>query len=328
MQIAVVIVTHRGGELLERCVAALGRQLLQPGRVRVVVSSAAPVRVPAAPPGAPWRVEAMYQGCNVGFAPSANLGMRGVEGPLLLLNDDTEADPALLSSLAAAVARDGAGIYQPCILLHQGEGRLDNAGHHLFPDGFNLCAGRGRALVPSAGPVGSFSGAAVLFTPEVLADVGLFDEDLDAFGEDVDLALRAVRRGYQIRVVPEARITHVLGASYGRISPRKIFLVERNRARLAARSLPLSALLVTPVTTPLRLGALGVAALLGRGPAASGGVQGAVATLAGALAGLRALPDALQKRRADAHRWRLGERAMLGHLWRHRVRLVDLGGRA
>ncbi len=327
MRVAVVIVTHFGGPLLARCVAALGQQTLPPARVRVVVSSASPVRVPEAPPGAPWRVEVLYQGCNVSFAPAANAGMRGLQDAVLLLNDDTEAEPELLVNLVSAAEAGGPGIYQPTILLAEGGGRLDNAGHHLFPDGFNLCVGRGRDMIPAPGEVGSFSGAAALFTPGLLEEVGLFDEDLGAFGEDVDLGLRAVRLGYRIRVVPEARIRHALGASYGRRSPRKVFLVERNRARLAARSLPLSALLLSPLTTPLRLGIMGAATLLGRGPAAGSGLGEALATIGGGLAGLGGLPGALRKRRADRARWRLGERAMLGHLWRHRVRLEDLGGK-
>lgn len=328
MRIAVVIVTHRGGALLARCVEALGRQRLQPARVRVVVSSAGPVPPPARPPGAPWEIETLYQGCNVGFARAANAGLRGLAEPALLLNDDTTPEPGLLAALAAAVAREGPGIYQPCILLEGGDGRLDNLGHHLFPDGFNLCVGRGRRLQPAAGEAGSFSGAAVLFTPDVLAETGLFDEDLEAFGEDVDLALRAVRRGYTIRVVPDARVAHALGATYGRSSPRKVFLVERNRARLAVRNLPLAAVLALPLSTPLRLGALALASAAGRGPGAGAGLSGAAATLAGELAGLAALPDAIRKRRADAPHWRRGEAAMLAHLWRHRVRLDDLGGRA
>lgn len=326
MAITVVIVTHRGGALLQRCVDALGAQTLAPGRVRVVVSSAGPVAPPRRPEGATWEPETLYQGCNVGFARAANAGLRGLDQPALLLNDDTTPEPGMLAALQAALDRHGPGIYQPCILLQDGDGRLDNLGHHLFPDGFNLAIGRGGTAIPAADEVGAFSGAAVLLSPEVLAAVGLFDEDLGAFGEDVDLSLRAIRLGFHIHAVPGARVAHALGATYGRVNPHKIFLVERNRARLALRSLPLAAVLALPLTTPLRLGALAAATLTGRGPASGAGLSGVLATLAGELAGLRHAPDALRKRHADARSWRLGERAMLRHLVGHRVRLSDLGG--
>ena len=56
----------------------------------------------------------------------------------------------------------------------------------------------------------------MLLTRELLEAVGPFDEDLEAFGEDVDLSLRARRRGFPLRYVPEARIEHALGRCIGR----------------------------------------------------------------------------------------------------------------
>lgn len=318
---AVVIVTHRGGSLLARCVSALADQTLAPSRVRVVVSSRELVAVPDG-------VEVDHLGENVGFARAANAGLRATGGPVVLLNDDTRPRPHFLERLAAAV--DGPGVYQPCILLGDGSGRLDNTGHRLFPDGFNLARGRGR---PDAGPaasergrVGAFSGAAVLFSAEVLTDVGLFDEALDAFGEDVDLSLRALRRGFAIRYVPDAEVLHDLGATYGRVSARKVFLVERNRIRAAVRSMPASALLTMPLWTAMRVGALGAAAASGRGIGADLGVSEMTAAMAGGLAGLAATPDAWRKRRSDRRDWALGELGMWRTLLRHRVRTEDLVG--
>lgn len=316
----VVVVTHRGGPLLAACVGALRQQSLPAERLRVVVSARDPV---ALPPG----LEVDHIGENVGFARAANRGLRALlGGPIVLLNDDTVAEPGFLAALAAAVDRPG--VYQPRILL-QGSDRLDNTGHRLFPDGFNLARGRGcppGAAATEAPDIGAFSGAAVLFTPEVLAQVGLFDEDLGAFGEDVDLSLRARRQGFPLRYVPGAVIHHALGATYGRAGGRKVYLVERNRVRLALRSLPWTAILTMPLWTTGRLSLMGGAALLGRGLGATAGPTGAAAALAGGLAGLAGTPGALRKRRADRQRWQLGEADMWRHLLQHRVRAADLWG--
>lgn len=329
MRLSALIVTHRGGPLLEACVRALARQTRPPDAVRVVVSNADPVPLPRQPDGVPWALEIVYHGCNAGFAAAANTGLRGLEGAIALLNDDTEADPGFLEALERATLAAGPGIYQPTILLMDGGGRMDNLGHRLFPDGFNLADGRGRAPQTAPPPTaGAFSGAAVLLTPEVLEAVGLFDESFEAFGEDVDLSLRAVRAGFQVRTTPEARIHHKLGASYGRVNPRKVFLVERNRVRLMLRNMPVTCVFVAPLATPARLAALLVARLNGVGVAAEADPRSALAALAGALAGLTWARDALEKRGADAAGWRLGELDMLRHLWRHRARLSDLGGTA
>jgi len=325
---AVVVVTWQGGALVERCVRSLQSQTLPPRQIMVVVTSADPT---LAPSGVDSRVTAG----PCGFARGANLGIQAVRplrGPhtdVVLLNDDTVADGRFIEQLVAARRTTGEGLYQPRILLADASGRLDNTGHRLFADGFNLARGRGRSdSTLHEAEAGAFSGAAVMITGGVLDDVGLFDEDLEAFGEDVDLSLRAVRRGYRVHYVADARIEHVLGASYGRADARKVFLVERNRMRVAVRSMPASALATMPLWTGLRLAGLGLAASTGRGIGADVGWRGVVATVAGTAAGLAALPDAIVKRRTDARRWALGERAMWGHLLRHRVRTEDLLGRA
>ncbi len=316
---AVVVVTHRGGPLLARCIEALRAQTQAPVAVRVVVSNDGPVPLPAG-------VEITHLGANPGFARAANAGLRAERArDVLLLNDDTAPAPGFVAALTAALAAGGPGIYQPHIVLADRPGHVDNTGHRLFPDGANLARGRGRLdRRGPAGDVGAFSGAAVLFSREVLDAVGLFDEDLEAFGEDLDLSFRATRRGFPVRYVPEARISHALGATYGRGGARKVFLVERNRVRAAVRSLPVSAVLAMPAWTGIRLAAQGAAALAGRGVGATAGPIGAAAAAAGTLAGLAAVPDALAKRRADRAHWTRGERAMWAHLLRHAVRPADL----
>ncbi len=310
---SVLIITWKGGELLQRCLDSVDAQSLRPTRVRVVLARP---RADLLPPG----VEALILDRQTDFAAAANAGLRELSGDVLLLNDDTEAHPELLAELHRARRAGGAGIYQPRILLADGSGRIDNLGHRLFFDGFNIARGRGQPD-PESLPqdtCGAFSGAAVLLCGEVLERVGLFDERLGAFGEDLDLSLRAVRQGYTIRLVPEARIDHQLGSSYGRTGLKKVYRVERNRALAAARSLPWTALVVSPLSTPSRLVRL---AMLGeRGPAAGLRAGAALATLGGAFAGVLGVPGALRRRREDRARWTRGEREMVGWLWAHRWR--------
>ncbi|MFM2245050.1 MAG: hypothetical protein RL071_1124 [Pseudomonadota bacterium] len=315
--------TAFGGPRLRACLASLARQ--DEPLERVLVAAARPTGVPIDP-----GVDVVCTPQAEGFARTANLGLRalGADGPVLLLNDDTVCDPQLSARLRAAVEARGEGIYQPRILLDDGTGRVDNSGHRLFLDGFNLARERGlqhaAARAPACGEVGAFSGAAALLTAAVLRETGGFDGDFGAFGEDLDLSLRARRLGFRVFFVEGAVVHHALGASYGRGGAAKSFWVERNRMRAAARSLPTSALLSMPVWTGARLCALGLAAALGRGIGAQAGPLGAVGAAAGGLAGLADLPSALRKRRADRGRWRAGEAEMWRHLLRHHVRPDDL----
>jgi len=315
-QLDVLIVTHRAGLLLAECVAAVQAQTWKAARVVVVVSSDAPVTLPQG-------VELIRTKGPMDFAPAANLGLSAVgERPVVLLNDDTRPDPQFLETLAAASTEPG--IYQPRILLE--DGTVDNTGHRLFWDGFNIARDRGALTLRSAERCGAFSGAAVLFTPEVLEEVGCFDEDFGAFGEDVDLSLRATRQGFPIHYVPEAIVTHRLGATYGRTNPRKIFLVERNRTRAAVRSLPLIALAAFPATSALRISVMGAAALTGKGLGAGAGIRGAAAAIAGMAAGVTGVPDAWSKRREDRSHWSADEVQMCRHMFEQRAPLRALFG--
>jgi len=244
------------------------------------------------------------------FAPAANLGLSRMEArPVVLLNDDTVLEPHFLEELAQAYT--GPGIYQPRIL--RPDGTIDNTGHLLFFDGFNIARDRGTRVARGAELCGAFSGAAVMFSPEVLAQVGLFDDDFGAYGEDLDLSLRAIRQGFTIQHVPNATVMHHLGATYGRTSSRKVFLVERNRTRAAIRSLPWGAIVSLPATSIFRFGIMGTAALRGRGLGASAGWKGAVAAIVGVAAGTMGAPDALIKRHRDRKQWARDGSAM----WRH-----------
>lgn len=313
--VCAVLSTLHGGPLLFRCVASLRAQ--EPAPAQIVVSMA------AGPVPCPEGVRVVVSQTRTHHASTANAGLQVAREPhLLVLNDDTCLQPGCLAALLAAWRTHGPGLYAPRIVL--GDGRLDNAGHGLYPDGFNRARGRALPDGPAfhtPGTVGAVSGAAFLAQREVLETIGSFDADFEAFGEDADLSLRAVRHGYTLRYVPLAVVEHALGASYGRDGARKIYRVERNRVRLAARSLPVTALLTQPLWTPLRWAAMAAGALTGTGVAAGvDPIPAATAAVAGTLAGLLHTPDALGKRRGDRPRWKRGEWDMIRFLWEERVR--------
>lgn len=58
-------------------------------------------------------------------------------------------------------------------------------------------------------------GAALLIRREVLETVGLLDEDLYTYFDDVDFCLRAKRAGWPTWYVPESRIIHLVGKTTG-----------------------------------------------------------------------------------------------------------------
>ncbi len=312
MRVAAIVVTHRGGPLLQDCIDSIRAQTRPVEELLVVVSNTElAVDAPS-----------LQLGENVGFARAANAGARSTQGEVLLLNDDTRLDTQCVERLVDAWR--GIGVYQPRIQLADGSGRLDNVGLGFLPDGSVWARGRNGPDTPMQGALGSFSGAAALMAREAWHSLGGFDERMGSFGEDVDLSLRLHRRGVPIRPVPEALVLHHLGASWGRASTEKLRLIERNRVRAAVRSMPMSALLCLPVTTLVRYSILAGLAGRGRGPGAELPDGARLAALRGFIEGLGDAPTWLADRQRDRDSWTAGEWAMLKLMWHGRARWEDV----
>jgi GT2 family glycosyltransferase len=115
---------------------------------------------------------------------------------------------------------------------------VNNVGTDLLGDGFAVDRGYlqpddGR--FDTAADVFAWCGGGVLLRREYLDDVGLFDESLFMYCEDLELAWRGRARGWRYRYVPESVVRHVHAASSGRGSSLKQFYDERNRLLVLAR---------------------------------------------------------------------------------------------
>jgi len=75
------------------------------------------------------------------------------------------------------------------------------------------------AVVPptpsEASAVDWVSGASMLLRVAMLEKIGLLDEGLYTYFDDIDICLRAKRAGWETWFVPESRIVHLEGASTG-----------------------------------------------------------------------------------------------------------------
>lgn len=117
-------------------------------------------------------------------------------------------------------------------------GIVYNAGSELSSDDFGVDRGY---LQPDDGrfdlvaEVFAWCGGAVLLRREYLDDVGLFDERLFLYYEDMDLSWRGRERGWSYQYVPESVVSHVHAATSIATSPRTRILIESNRLLVLAR---------------------------------------------------------------------------------------------
>jgi GT2 family glycosyltransferase len=188
-------------------------------------------------------VDLIRTGVNLGFAGGNNVGIRralerGADW-VLVLNNDAVAEPGIADALAAAAAaRPDAGLLA-CKILDEAGDAVQYAGATYRPRlGYS-----GR--VATEGPdelrdVGRADGAAVAVSREALGRVGLLDESLYLYVEDVDWSLRAREAGFAVVFVPDARVRHKgSAASGGSVSTTNLYYDTRNTIAVCERHAPL-----------------------------------------------------------------------------------------
>jgi GT2 family glycosyltransferase len=195
------------------------------------------------------RVRLIENGANLGVGEGYNVGLReGVRAGadwIFLLNNDIVADPGLLSRMVdAALADPRVGILGPKTYFFSAPDTFWYAGGRV-----NLFTGvishRGirevdRGQYNRVEDTGYVNGCAMLISRSVVDAVGYMDPAFHpAYGEDADYSLRALRAGFRLLYVPEAKLWHRVSASSGggatplktRLKVEHNFLLLRRYAR-------------------------------------------------------------------------------------------------
>ena len=92
-------------------------------------------------------------------------------------------------------------------------------------------------------------GCGGMFRKAVFDEIGLFDEDFFAYGDDAEIGIRARLAGWSCYYVPKAVLYHKNPESTGQYSPFKAFYVERNRFWITIKYFPLAVLALSPFFT-------------------------------------------------------------------------------
>lgn len=154
---------------------------------------------------------------NSGFAGGCNIGIRDalVRGAdyVVLLNNDTVVAPDFLEALVRVAQSDkSVGITGGKVLCYELPELIWFAGGVInYRTGRTPIRGSGEAdkgQFNEIAKVDWISGCFIFVSREVLQDVGMLDERFFFGWEDVDLCVRAARKGYKVLFVPESKIWH------------------------------------------------------------------------------------------------------------------------
>jgi GT2 family glycosyltransferase len=271
---------------------------------------------------------------NRGFCAANNQGIAMARGAFVaLLNNDAEADPGWLKALRRVLEqRPEVGMAASKILVYENPRRIDKAGHLIYPDGQN----RGRGMgAPDDGRYDQLEealwpdGCAAMYRKQMLDQIGGFDEDFFAYGDDAELGLRARIAGWKCMYVPDAVARHHRGQTLGLESTRRLELIERNRVLLAVKLFPWSLLWRNGLYYAARLAAGVWAAVKGKGetllfPGWKGKLRMAGALISGDFQAVLLAPSMLRKRRDIRKIRKLSPRDVRLLLKRYRISLREL----
>ncbi len=236
----IIIPNYNGLKFMEPCFAALDKQTCRDFSLLVVDNGSTDGSVE-------WlkenQVPSIFLSENTGFSGAVNVGIREAKTPyVILLNNDTEPEPAYVEELVRAMDRSEKifSVSSKMIQLYQKD-KMDDAGDMYTVLGWAYQRGVGR---PSRkyrrfSRVFSACAGAAIYRREVFEKIGFFDEMHFAYLEDLDIGYRARLAGYDNVYCPKAVVYHVgSGTSGSKYNSFKVRLAARNNIYLNYKNMP------------------------------------------------------------------------------------------
>lgn len=246
--VSIVVVNYNGMAHLPALFESLARQTRRDFELVVVDNGSRDGSLDfleAAASAGPLAVTLIRNATNLGFAPACNQGIAATRSPwVVMLNNDTRPEPEWLEWLTAPMAQPDPtlGMVASKLLRAQQPDQIDSAGIALDWTGIAWDWRGGERDDPGeteAVEVFGPCGGAALYARRMLDAIGGFDEDYFAYLEDVDLAWRARLAGWRCLLQPQARVLHAHSGTLGDASPRKRYLLARNKVWLLVKNYPM-----------------------------------------------------------------------------------------
>jgi len=234
-KVAVLVLNYNGKIHLKECFESLKEQTYENYEVYLVDNASSDDSIEYTKRLFPW-VKIIAFNRNWGFAEGYNRAIKLMKTNLIaLLNNDTKVDKKWLEELVKAIVKDNKIIAVGSkILLYEDPRIINHAGAKITPIGGGFDIGflrcdKGKGESYRSKYVGAVCGAAMLVRRDLFLKIGGFDKHFFAYFEDTDFCWRAWLLGYKVLFVPSSIVYHKLGGSWGRKSPIKVYLGQKNR---------------------------------------------------------------------------------------------------
>ncbi len=245
--VSIIILAYNNRSFVNACLEAVSRQSWPSLEVLFVDNasrdgSAQAAREAMGRLALPGKVLALEK--NLGCAGGNNVGWRKARGEVILfLNPDTEMEFDCVERLTRPLLENSAYGMTGAKMYFPGGRLIQHAGGIVHPNGMTNHYGAGEedhGQCDEVREVAYVTGAALAMRRDVMKEIGGFDEDFfPAYYEEVDLCLRARRRGYRVMYIPDAVLIHHESVSVGQNSITLHRLFPRMRIRYLLKNLTL-----------------------------------------------------------------------------------------
>ncbi len=239
-RVAVIIPNWNGARLLPTCLDSLAAQTYRDFEILLVDNGSTDESLALVRKEHP-KVRVVEMEKNGYFAGAVNEGIRRSDGEIVvLLNNDTEADPEWLERLVGALDRNPwATSAASKLRLFDRRNVIHSAGDYFGRNG--LPGNRGvweddRGQFDDTLEVFGACGGAAAYRRTLFDEIGLFDEDFVAYCEDVDLNFRAQLRNHRCVFAAGAIVYHRLSATGG--GPFASYYTGRNFVNVLVKDVP------------------------------------------------------------------------------------------
>lgn len=197
------------------------------------------------------KVELILNDTNLGFTKGNNLILRQLLKEdykyIVLLNNDTAAEPTWLENLIKCAEANQADMVTSKMVNYFKRSRMDNAGHLMLNTAEVIPLGHDEPIEAwntYQENIGACAGAA-LYSTKMLHDIGIFDEYFETGYEDAEFGLRANILGYKTVFAPDAVVYHKVKQSINKIMNYDYILkIQLNIFYTYFKLMPLGVLLI------------------------------------------------------------------------------------
>ncbi|MDC0856989.1 glycosyltransferase family 2 protein, partial [Candidatus Nitrosopelagicus sp.] len=229
--VSIIVLNYNAGQLLLNCVDSLKKSTYSNLEIIVVDNISSDGSQTKCKEKFP-NIRLIQNKKNLGYCGGNNIGIKEAKGEyIVILNPDTIIEPNCIEELISAQNKFGEGLYQPKILSLNEENIVQSTGNMLHIFGFGFARDKGEKDVDGRTEIqkiGYASGTCLFTTRKVIERIGLLDEFLFLYHDDLDLGWRAAQIGINSYYVPKSKIFHVESYSL-KWSAKKFYWLERNR---------------------------------------------------------------------------------------------------